>query len=154
MKRLSYSFSCLLLVAGILLALGSSGSTFAAGEQVKWQAISTGGNRGTSTSYILNGTAGQTAVGAGTSTTYRVNQGFWQNFTPTSCCDKPGDANNDGAVNVGDAVFVINYVFKGGPPPPCKQEADANADAAVNVGDAVYVINYIFKGGPTPTCGP
>jgi 3',5'-cyclic AMP phosphodiesterase CpdA len=29
----------------------------------------------------------------------------------------PGDANNDGAVNVGDAVYVIAYVFKGGPPP-------------------------------------
>jgi len=28
-----------------------------------------------------------------------------------------GDANGDEQVNVGDAVFLINYVFKGGPPP-------------------------------------
>lgn len=29
-----------------------------------------------------------------------------------------GDANDDGGVNVGDAVYLINYVFKGGPEPP------------------------------------
>jgi hypothetical protein len=71
-----------------------------------------------------------------------------------SCCQTPGDANDDGVVNVGDAVYVINYVFKGGPTPPCLQQADANGDGVVNVGDAVYVINYVFKGGPAPLCGP
>ena len=32
-----------------------------------------------------------------------------------------GDINNDGDVNVADAVYIINYVFKGGPAPvePC-----------------------------------
>jgi hypothetical protein len=35
------------------------------------------------------------------------------------CCDVPGDANNDGSLNVGDAVFIINHVFKGGPAPIC-----------------------------------
>ena len=70
----------------------------------------------------------------------------------STCCDKPGDANNDGLVNVGDAVFVINFVFKGGPPPPCRCEGDANGDGLVNVGDAVYVINFVFKGGPAPVC--
>jgi hypothetical protein len=34
----------------------------------------------------------------------------------TSYC-KPGDANGDGDANVGDAVYVISYVFKGGPAP-------------------------------------
>jgi hypothetical protein len=29
-----------------------------------------------------------------------------------------GDANGDGTVNVADAVYLINYIFKGGPPPP------------------------------------
>ena len=28
-----------------------------------------------------------------------------------------GDVNCDGAVNVGDAVYLINYIFKNGPPP-------------------------------------
>jgi hypothetical protein len=75
----------------------------------------------------------------------------------------PGDANNDGTINVGDAVYIINYVFKGGSPPApyplCS--GDANCDCQLNVGDAVYLISYVFKGGPPPcdcqgwksTCG-
>ncbi|MEE9442654.1 MAG: hypothetical protein V3V99_08290 [candidate division Zixibacteria bacterium] len=29
-----------------------------------------------------------------------------------------GDGNCDGYVNVGDAYYIINCVFQGGPPPP------------------------------------
>jgi len=36
-----------------------------------------------------------------------------------SCCNVPGDANGDGKVNVGDAVYIISYVFRGGPAPVC-----------------------------------
>jgi PKD repeat protein len=32
-----------------------------------------------------------------------------------------GDVNNDGVVNVSDAVYLINYIFVGGPP-PCEPE--------------------------------
>ncbi|MCP4567198.1 MAG: hypothetical protein GY841_06435 [FCB group bacterium] len=70
----------------------------------------------------------------------------------TSCCTMPGDANNDGSVNVGDAVYMINYVFKSGPAPDCLTEGDANGDCTLNVGDAVYLINYVFKGGDPPIC--
>jgi|GEM_PF-160517 len=77
------------------------------------------------------------------------------NTNPTDpCCIKPGDANYDKAVNVGDAVFVINYVFKAGTAPWCKQSADANHDGHINVGDAVSLINYVFKAGAAPQCGP
>jgi len=61
-----------------------------------------------------------------------------------------GDANGDGKINVGDAVFLINYVFKNGPEPNPKCAGNTNGDASVNVGDAVYLINYVFKGGPAP----
>ena len=60
-----------------------------------------------------------------------------------------GDANNNAFIDAGDAVYIVNYVFKGGPPPqPHIGTGDANCDGEVNLGDAVYVINYIFKGGP------
>ncbi len=64
--------------------------------------------------------------------------------------DPRGDANNDGSINVGDGVFVINYVFKGGPAPDPTDRADANCDFNVNVGDGVFIINFVFKGGPEP----
>jgi hypothetical protein len=66
-----------------------------------------------------------------------------------------GDANFDGSINVADAVYIINFVFKSGDTPiPVLLAGDANCDGEVNVGDAVYVINYVFKGGPEPSCNP
>ena len=65
-----------------------------------------------------------------------------------SCCDTPGDANDDGEPNVGDAVYLINYVFKGGPAPVCMEEGDANSDGALDLSDAVTVLTYLFSGQP------
>ncbi|MFH1700627.1 MAG: hypothetical protein ABIE07_08580 [Candidatus Zixiibacteriota bacterium] len=64
-----------------------------------------------------------------------------------------GDANSDTRNNVGDAVFIINHVFKGGPAPDPIEACDSNCDSQCNVGDAVYIINHIFKGGPAPCAG-
>lgn len=68
------------------------------------------------------------------------------------CCRNPGDANEDGYVNVGDAVYLIGCVFKYCPPPLCPAHQEFNCDGAVNVGDIVYLINHIFRGGPAPSC--
>jgi len=64
-----------------------------------------------------------------------------------------GDSNADCGLNVGDAVFLINYVFKSGPAPDPVCVGDANGDAETNVGDAVYLINYVFNSGPAPVAG-
>ncbi len=63
-----------------------------------------------------------------------------------------GDANGDDIVNVGDAIFLINYIFKAGPEPLPKIAGDASCDEELNVGDAIYIINYVFNGGPEPCC--
>jgi len=74
----------------------------------------------------------------------------WPFIEPCYCV--PGDANGDGPINIGDAVYLISYIFRGGPQPtpykPCS--GDPNADCAINIGDAVYLISYIFRGGPGP----
>jgi len=64
-----------------------------------------------------------------------------------------GDVNNDGKVNVGDLVYLINYLYKNGPAPLCTPITscgDVNLDGKVNVGDLVYLINYLYKNGPAP----
>ena len=123
----------------------------ASGEEINWQVISSGGDiDGSSTNFGLSGTVGQTAVGAGASDNFGLSHGFWQEFPAYGDC---GDANSDGGVNVGDAVFIISYVFKGGPPPDPICVGDANGDGGVNIGDAVYLIAYVFKGGPPPVEG-
>jgi hypothetical protein len=69
---------------------------------------------------------------------------------PDSCDYFCGDANVDWQVNVADAVFLISYIFKGGPAPDPVCVGDANGDDNGNVGDAVYLIAYVFSGGPPP----
>ena len=67
-----------------------------------------------------------------------------------------GDANGDGYVNIGDAVYLIAYVFKGGQAPDPLCLGDANGDGEANVGDAVYLVSYVFGNGPEPveSCCP
>lgn len=61
-----------------------------------------------------------------------------------------GDADNSGGVTISDAVFLINYIFSGGPAPNPAQAADADCSGGVTVSDAVYLINFIFSGGAAP----
>jgi PKD repeat protein len=61
-----------------------------------------------------------------------------------------GDANHDETINVGDPVYLINYIFRDGPEPISIEAGDANTDFMINISDAVYLVNYIFKGGPAP----
>ncbi|UCB53493.1 MAG: hypothetical protein JSV10_05305 [Candidatus Zixiibacteriota bacterium] len=63
-----------------------------------------------------------------------------------------GDANGDETVDVGDVVYLVNYLYKYGPPPDPVEAGDANCDAAVNVGDVVFLVNYLYKGGDPPGC--
>jgi len=63
-----------------------------------------------------------------------------------------GDATGDYTINVGDPVYLICHIFKGGPPPFAVGAGDANCDGVIDVGDAIYLINNIFKNGPEPCC--
>ncbi|MGB5138111.1 MAG: dockerin type I domain-containing protein, partial [Candidatus Zixiibacteriota bacterium] len=61
-----------------------------------------------------------------------------------------GDSDNTGIVTISDAVFLINYIFAGGPAPSPEIAADADCTGITTISDAVYLINYIFAGGPQP----
>jgi hypothetical protein len=63
-----------------------------------------------------------------------------------------GDVTEDGIIDGGDVVYLINYLFKGGPPPEPLLSGDNTCDGNVDSGDVVYLINYLFKGGPAPEC--
>jgi hypothetical protein len=64
-----------------------------------------------------------------------------------------GDADHSGVVNISDAVYLIAYIFSGGPAPLMPAAADANCSGGVNISDAVYLISYIFSGGTVPCAG-
>ncbi|UCB53547.1 MAG: M6 family metalloprotease domain-containing protein [Candidatus Zixiibacteriota bacterium] len=63
-----------------------------------------------------------------------------------------GDANGDLEVNVGDIVYLVTYLYKGGPAPSPLEAGDANCDDIIDVGDIVYLVSYLYKGGPPPGC--
>jgi hypothetical protein len=86
-------------------------------------------------------------IGTGSSTNFKLYAGFVYPVV-VNC----GDANADGVIDVGDLVYLINYLFKSGPLPKPYQAGDSNCSGSVDVGDVVYLINYLFKGGLPPSC--
>lgn len=61
-----------------------------------------------------------------------------------------GDTNDDGKVDVADAVASLGHLFQGGAAPTCLAAADANDSGAVDLSDAVYTLDYLFLGSPAP----
>jgi len=68
-----------------------------------------------------------------------------------------GDADGSGGVDIDDVVYLINYIFSGGPEPvPDVCVGDADGSGGVDIDDVVYLISYIFSGVPEPVddcCG-
>jgi hypothetical protein len=83
--------------------------------QLSRQVVAGGGGPGGSVSYTLDCTVAQSTVGAGTSESFFLSHGFWPTVVVVGGDYLCGDANADGQVNVGDVVWIINYVFSGGP---------------------------------------
>ncbi len=61
-----------------------------------------------------------------------------------------GETNNDGTVDIADAIWLLSYLFNQGPPPACLDMGDANDDGNVDIADAIFLLAYLFAGGPTP----
>lgn len=63
-----------------------------------------------------------------------------------------GDVNRDGIVDVGDPVYIIEFIFREGETPDPIEIADVNCDGRIDIGDARFLINYVFREGPKPNC--
>ena len=68
------------------------------------------------------------------------------------CCLKRGNVNHDPqlSTDISDLVYLVDYMFTGGPEPPCMEEANVNALDDVDISDLVYLVDYMFTGGPEP----
>jgi hypothetical protein len=78
--------------------------------------------------------------------------GWLSELVPQCCVGLRGDPNGDGAeANVLDLTFIVDRIFRGGPPAACLQEGDLNSDgASTNVLDLTFCVDRIFRGGPPP----
>ncbi len=64
-----------------------------------------------------------------------------------------GNTDAAGDVDIDDVVYIIAYIFSGGPEPMPYKAGDTDCSGAVDIDDVVYLIAYIFSGGPAP-CDP
>ena len=73
-----------------------------------------------------------------------------------------GDTNGDGAMDLSDAVYLLSWLYVGGPglaPLACEsgfapvENGDTNGDGAVDLSDGVYLLGHLFSGGPQPVPG-
>lgn len=91
----------------------------------------------------------------------RVDARIATGMEPGGIAFHRGDATGDGAVNITDGIYILNYLFLAGPSPGCLEAANPNDDGAVNITDGIYLLNHLFLGGPPPDppgfqgpCGP
>ena len=62
-----------------------------------------------------------------------------------------GDVTEDCKINSTDIIYLVNYVFKGGPEPKPETEAgNVDCKGGVTSADIIYLVNFVFKGGPPP----
>ncbi len=61
-----------------------------------------------------------------------------------------GDANGDSKCDIGDPIYLINWMFLGNQSPTCMDAGDCNDDGHVDLGDVVFDLNFVFSGGRRP----
>ncbi|MGB5105172.1 MAG: peptidoglycan DD-metalloendopeptidase family protein [Candidatus Zixiibacteriota bacterium] len=62
-----------------------------------------------------------------------------------------GDVDFNGIITISDAVYLINFIFTGGPAPnPWATAVYIDSNPVVTISDVVFLINFIFAGGPPP----
>ena len=61
-----------------------------------------------------------------------------------------GDVNRSGKINIADPIYILAYLFSGGPPPPCMDAADLNDDGKIQINDPIYLLGWLFAHGPEP----
>ena len=69
-----------------------------------------------------------------------------------------GDVNADGYVDSVDAIYMLGYLYNGGPAPAplscgmasLVDNGDVDGDGTVCLTDVVHLLTWIYQGGPAP----
>ena len=64
-----------------------------------------------------------------------------------------GDTDASGEFDIDDVVYIVGFIFSGGPPPVPYGSGDVDCSGDVDIDDAVYIVLHIFGMGPPP-CDP
>ena len=61
-----------------------------------------------------------------------------------------GDVSDDAALDLTDAVQILNWLFLGGVTPRCVEAADTDGNSRIDISDAVILLSAVFLDGPPP----
>ena len=69
-----------------------------------------------------------------------------------------GDVQDDGSVDLSDALKILLHLFAGAGSLPCPDAADTDDDGTVELSDAIGILDFIFRSraapaAPGPVCG-
>ena len=110
---------------------------------------------------LVAATGGDIAVGVVGQDEFEVGLDFYYDF---SDCDRDGtldafesgppcddrflrgDCNDDGAVDISDAVSTLGALFLGEGDPGCDDACDSNDDGTVDISDAIATLGVLFLG--------
>ena len=116
------------------------------GEQIKWQVLSSAGGRTASANYKVDLTVGQTAAGVVTSPSFKLRQGFWQQY-PTGCCAAlTGNVDCDPAdgTDISDLSRLIDFLYISFTPLCCEGEANTDGQPGTDISDLSALIDYLY----------
>jgi len=63
-----------------------------------------------------------------------------------------GDLDKDTNICLLDMIFLVNYLYKGGPAPDPIESADVNSDGSIDFIDLIHLRDYIYMEGNPPSC--
>ncbi|MCK4371966.1 MAG: hypothetical protein KAW61_02415, partial [candidate division Zixibacteria bacterium] len=66
-----------------------------------------------------------------------------------------GDIDGSGSgPDIGDLVYLVDFMFNEGPPPPVMEAADVDGSGGeIDIADLVYTVDFMFNDGPDLICG-
>src|SRR4030095_9597699 len=85
---------------------------------------------------------------------------FGHTAPPSAEVFRRGEVDGDGAMDLSDAIAVLDRLFRGAGELACPDAADANDDGELNLTDPISILSRLFLGGealPPPgplDCGP
>ncbi len=63
-----------------------------------------------------------------------------------------GDINGSGAVDISDAIMILDHLFTARDAYLCPGVSDVNGDGSLDISDAIFLLASLFLGGPGLRC--
>ncbi len=81
----------------------------------------------------------------------KIYNGSLTVLTPPSYTCGNADGSSDQVVDISDLIYLVEYMFSGGPVPDPVETGDVNCDAVVDISDVIAMVDFQFAGG-APIC--